>query len=57
MLYNVRQPYTPALEFYEITERPLIIDTETIGKSAEVEIVDIAPGALRTVLASAHPFS
>jgi hypothetical protein len=35
MLYNVRQPYTPALELYEFNDRSLIIDTETVGKGAE----------------------
>jgi hypothetical protein len=31
VLYNVRQPYTPALELNEFAGRPLIIDTETVG--------------------------
>ena len=44
MLYNVRQSYTPALELNEFTTRSLIIDTETVGKGAEVEIVEIALG-------------
>ncbi len=44
MLYNVRQSYTPALELYEFDERSLIVDTETVGAGAEVEIVEIALG-------------
>lgn len=44
MLYNVRQPYTPALELNEFTARALVIDTETVGKGVEVEIVEIALG-------------
>lgn len=44
MLYNSRQPYTPALELYEFNERSLIIDTETVGAGAEVEVVEVALG-------------
>jgi hypothetical protein len=44
MLYNTRQPYTPALELYELGDRSLIIDTETVGSGPEVEIVEIAFG-------------
>lgn len=44
MLYNSRQPYTPALELYEFNERSLIIDTETVGSGAEVEVVEVALG-------------
>lgn len=44
MLYNVRQSYTLALELNEFTSRALIIDTETVGKGAEVETVEIALG-------------
>jgi DNA polymerase III epsilon subunit-like protein len=44
MLYNTRQPYTPALELYELGERSLIVDTETVGSGPEVEIVEIAFG-------------
>jgi DNA polymerase-3 subunit epsilon len=42
MLYNVRQSYTPALEPHELGPRALIIDTETVGSGAEVEIVEVA---------------
>ena len=44
MLYNVRQSYTPALELNEFNDRSLIVDTETVGKGAEVEVVEIALG-------------
>ena len=44
MLYYIRQPYTPALDLHEFNDRSLIIDTETAGKGAEVEIVEIALG-------------
>jgi len=44
MLYNTRQSYTPALEPYELNERALIIDTETVGVGPTVEIVEIALG-------------
>ncbi len=44
MLYNTKQLYTPALEIYEFNERALLIDTETIGAGAGVEIIEIAIG-------------
>lgn len=44
MLYNTRQPYTPALELFQLDERSLIVDTETVGSGPEVEIVEIALG-------------
>ena len=44
MLYNARQSYTPALEPYELNERALIIDTETVGAGPSVEVVEIALG-------------
>ena len=44
MLYNARQSYTPALELPEFNDRSLIIDTETVGAGATVEIVEIALG-------------
>ena len=44
MLYNARQSYTPALEPYELNGRALIIDTETVGSGASVEVVEIALG-------------
>jgi DNA polymerase III epsilon subunit-like protein len=44
MLYNTRQQYTPALEPYELNERALIIDTETVGAGPSVEVVEIALG-------------
>jgi hypothetical protein len=42
MLYNTKQLYTPALEAYEFNERALIVDTETIGAGAGIEIIEIA---------------
>lgn len=42
MLYNVRQSYTLPLEPYEFNPRSLVIDTETVGSGAEVEIVEVA---------------
>ncbi len=42
MLYNTKQLYTPALEAYEFNERALIIDTETIGAGAGIEVIEIA---------------
>jgi DNA polymerase III epsilon subunit-like protein len=47
MLYNARQSYTPALELHEFNERSLIIDTETVGVGAAIEIVEIALGDRR----------
>src|SRR4051812_19379545 len=44
MLYNARQPYTPALEPCELNQRALIIDTETVGAGSSVEVVEIALG-------------
>ncbi|MFN2455466.1 MAG: 3'-5' exonuclease [Pyrinomonadaceae bacterium] len=44
MLYNTKQFYTPALEAYELNERALLIDTETIGAGAGIEIIEIAFG-------------
>lgn len=44
MLYNTRQSYTPALEPYEFNDRALIIDTETVGTGASVEIIELALG-------------
>ena len=44
MLYNARQSYTPALEPYELNERALIIDTETVGAGPSVEVIEIALG-------------
>lgn len=44
MLYNTRQSYTPALEPYELNDRALIIDTETVGAGASVEVVEVAIG-------------
>lgn len=34
--------YTPALEDYEINDRVLIIDTETTGRAATSEIIEVA---------------
>ena len=44
MYFNSKQLYTPALEIYEFNERSLIVDTETVGSGATVEIVEIAFG-------------
>ena len=44
MYFNTKQLYTPALEIYEFNERSLIIDTETVGTGATIEIVEIAFG-------------
>lgn len=42
MLYNTKSLYTPALEPYELNERALIIDTETLGAGPTVEIIEVA---------------
>src|SRR5215208_1028374 len=44
MYFNTQQLYTPALAIYEFNERSLIVDTETVGAGATVEIVEIAFG-------------
>lgn len=44
MLYNARLPYTPALEAYEFDDQALLIDTETVGASSEIEVVEVALG-------------
>lgn len=44
MHFNTKQLYTPTLELYELNERALIIDTETIGAGPTVEIIEIALG-------------
>lgn len=44
MYFNTKQLYTPALEIYEFNERSLIVDTETVGAGATIEIVEIAFG-------------
>lgn len=44
MHFNTRQLYTPALELYELNERALIIDTETIGAGPTIEIIEVALG-------------
>lgn len=44
MQFNVKQLYTPALELHEFNERALIMDTETVGAGASVEIIEIAFG-------------
>jgi DNA polymerase III epsilon subunit-like protein len=40
--HNLKLSYTPALEPYELNERALLIDTETIGRGQTVEIIEIA---------------
>ena len=42
MHFNTKQHYTPALELYELNERALIIDTETVGTGPTLEIIEIA---------------
>jgi DNA polymerase III subunit epsilon len=44
MHFNVKQLYTPQLELYELNERALVIDTETVGAGPTVEIIEIAFG-------------
>jgi DNA polymerase-3 subunit epsilon len=44
MHFNTKQLYTPALEIYELNERALVIDTETIGAGPTIEIIEIALG-------------
>lgn len=44
MQFNVKQSYTPALELYELNERTLIIDTETVGAGPTIEVIEIAIG-------------
>lgn len=44
MHFNLKQSYTPALELYELNERALIIDTETIGSGPTIEIIELAVG-------------
>ncbi|HEX8853550.1 MAG TPA: 3'-5' exonuclease [Pyrinomonadaceae bacterium] len=44
MFYNTRQSYTPALTPDEFNARALIIDTETVGAGATVEIIEVALG-------------
>ncbi len=46
MHFNVKQFYTPCLELYELNERALVIDTETVGAGPTVEIIEIAFGDL-----------
>lgn len=50
MLFNARQLYTPPLEDYELTDRALILDTETIGSGPMVEIIEVALGDLSGTL-------
>ena len=40
--HNLRLPYTPALEPYELNERALLIDTETVGSGQTTEIIEVA---------------
>jgi DNA polymerase III epsilon subunit-like protein len=44
MHFNTKQLYTPPLEIYELNERALIIDTETVGAGPTIEIIEIALG-------------
>lgn len=44
MHFNLKQSYTPALEPYELNERALIIDTETVGSGPTIEVIEIALG-------------
>ena len=40
--HNLRLPYTPALEPYELNERALLIDTETVGAGQTTEVIEVA---------------
>jgi DNA polymerase III epsilon subunit-like protein len=42
MHFNLKQSYTPALEPYELNERALVIDTETIGTGPTIEVIEVA---------------
>lgn len=44
MLFNSKLLYTPPLEPFELNERALLIDTETVGAGPSVEIIEIALG-------------
>jgi DNA polymerase III epsilon subunit-like protein len=44
MHFNLKQSYTPALEPYELNERSLVIDTETVGTGPTIEVIEIAIG-------------
>jgi len=44
MLFNTRQLYTPPLEPHELNRHALIVDTETIGAGAFIELIEIAFG-------------
>lgn len=44
MHFNIKQLYTPPLEIYELNEKALIIDTETVGTGPTIEIIEIALG-------------
>lgn len=44
MHFNVKQLYTPQLEIYELNERALVIDTETVGAGPTVEVIELAIG-------------
>ena len=44
MHFNLKQFYTPPLELYELNERALIVDTETVGAGPTIEIIEIALG-------------
>lgn len=46
MYYDKQQLYTPALEPYELNERALIVDTETVGTGPLLEVIEIAVGNL-----------
>jgi hypothetical protein len=40
--HNLRLPYTPALEPYELNERALLLDTETVGAGQTTEVIEVA---------------
>lgn len=42
MHFNLKQSYTPALAPYELNERALIIDTETVGTGPTIEVIEVA---------------
>lgn len=42
MLFNLQQLYTPPLRREELTDRALLIDTETLGSGPTIEMIEIA---------------
>jgi DNA polymerase III epsilon subunit-like protein len=40
--HNLKLPYIPALAPYELNERALLLDTETVGTGQTMEIIEVA---------------